>query len=422
MRLPLVAAFLLCVAVSELDRASSNAHGDVPTRAGFQSSHALEKKRDEIHALLLQLIGKFSSVMNLEVDSELYQEIRNEFAAVLEEYSAMEISCAGRVELVHAAILGAFRLRGNVVKDTLAKGDLKQVNRTSVTECAYWGLDLLEAILSAPVYAVTGSECGTSDVLNMPLAGRTALRLAAELWMLEVAQILMENGGSVCHCGGRRCGNDFEGVACGCVDVLLPAVWNGDEDMTALLVQSVRETHRTSSFASHLREETRLCHVFNEACGSTSTAVSPFQAAYLHCVLLSVCAVYDYLTSIAGPHCPVKLDSSVVHLALQHGGALCPGFQPPTLPVTSTNLNITPRHEVSSSKTTRQLGWSPRWAWRASRRSRVSGWAVYSDFNVGRVGCDLPRIKVEDLEEDAFKVYEQLRYMYMCMYYVVIDG
>lgn len=414
MRLCLVAAFLLCVAVSELDRASSNAHSDVATKAGLESSHAREKQRQEAHVRLLQIIERFSSVMSLEIDGELYQEIRNEFAAVLEEYDALGITCAGRVELIHAAILGSFRLQGNVVKDTLAKGDLKHVSRASVTDYAYWGLDLLKSILSAPIYG--GSECSTRDVLNTPHGGRTALRLAAELRMLKVVQVLVESGGSVFHCGSGRCGDDLERVACGCVKVLLPAVWNGDKEMAALLVEGIRETHRTSSYANHLQEENWLCDVFNKVCGNSSTAVSLLQAAYLHCMLLSVWAVYDYLISTAGPRCSVNLDSNILHLALQHKETLCPGFQLPTLdlPGTSTNSNSSPHkksHVASSSKTTRQLGWGPRWTQRISKRTEASGWAVYSDFNVGRVGCDLPRVRVEDLEEDTFKLYEQLRYV-----------
>ena len=44
-----------------------------------------------------------------------------------------------------------------------------------------------------------------------------------------------------------------------------------------------------------------------------------------------------------------------------------------------------------------------------SVRSRRSGWAVYSDFTVGRRGCDLPKLKLEDLENDAFKLLDNLQ-------------
>lgn len=414
--LVVVFLLLLCLPPSELERPTTNTHGDdVPYKAGLQSSHAQEDRRNEPHVRLLRLIEAFSSVMSLEIDGELYQELKNEFETVLEEYNALGITCAGRVELIHAAILGAFRLQGNVIKDTLANGELKQVNRTSITEYAYWSLDFLKSILTAPM---SGSECGISDTLSTPHEGRTALRLAIELRMLKVVQELIQKGGSVFHCGNKECGNDLEGVVCGFVDVLLPAVWNVDEEMIALLIREIITAQRTSSVSYHLQQENWLCHVLNKICGNTSTTVSPFQAAYLHCVLLSVCTAYDYLTSITGPHCQVNLDSTTVHLALHHGALVCPGFQLPTFAGTTTNLNYPIHkklHGVPSSETPVKLGWGPRWAQRMSKSTQASGWAVYSDFSVGRVGCDLPRVRVQDLEGEAFRVYEQLRYARMYM-------
>ena len=34
---------------------------------------------------------------------------------------------------------------------------------------------------------------------------------------------------------------------------------------------------------------------------------------------------------------------------------------------------------------------------------------MYSDFTVGRRGCDLPKLKLEDLENDAFKLLDNLQ-------------
>ena len=108
-------------------------------------------RSDEQEILLSELIQRFSSVLSLATDGDLYREIHNEFTNLLEEYVARNPPCSHVSRLLHAAILGVFRLHNGAIKDSLASNAALQVNRSTIADYAHWSLDIVNILLSQTV-------------------------------------------------------------------------------------------------------------------------------------------------------------------------------------------------------------------------------------------------------------------------------
>ena len=170
------------------------------------------------------------------------------------------------------------------------------------------------------------SICSTADIFNRPYTGKTALRLSVELRLLKVSKLLIEKGATIIS-SAESLDIESENVhdihARDFVYLILPAIKNDDADMTSLIVKLMKASKQYLSCSDC------MCTALNTVCDRTSTdsEFSPLQVAYLHCVLLSTCEVYEYLVAETGPSCVLNLDSNTVSLVLKHATPVCPGLQ-----------------------------------------------------------------------------------------------
>ena len=321
-----VNVLLLCLGLltSYFGSCTCTSSAQSPEEAKFEPT---ARNADEQEVLLSELIQRFSSVLSLATDGDLYREIHNEFTNLLEEYVARNPPCSHVSRLLHAAILGVFRLHNGVTKDSLASNAALQVNRSTIADYARWSLDLVNILLSQ-----TGSDdrdggnCSTADVFNRLYAGRTALRLSVELRLLEVSKLLIDKGATVISTTESldiESENVHDVHACDFAYLILPAIKNDDAEMTSLIVRLMKASKQYLSCSDC------MCTALNTVCDRTATdsEFSPLQVAYLHCVLLSTCEVYEYLVTEAGPSCVLNIDSNTVSLVLKHATPVCPGLQ-----------------------------------------------------------------------------------------------
>lgn len=264
---------------------------------------------------LENLILSFSSVLSLEKDRPLYNDITENLTPILGDYLSLNPTCHELVGLVHASILGVFKLQNGAIKDSLASGSSQEVRRFTISQYAHWSMDVLKVILSH----MKDSACSTTELWSGHYDGRTALMISSELRLLNVAELLIENGAlSVIH------ENRYEDTVCDIVFTLLPAIKNDDTEMASLLLEHVKGLKSSPSLSE------LTCRVLKSMCSNSGRdyTFSLFQVAYLHCVLLSSCEVFEYLSTAVDPQCVVlPVDSEVVKLVLSHTEPVCPGVQ-----------------------------------------------------------------------------------------------
>ena len=426
--------FLVCIAVFSVPTTTTSSHvqasatGSATDNDGGRNTpvpgtNATAHESGTTHARLLDIVERYSLVMNLEVDAALYHGLKTDSVAVLKEYRAQGSSREEAIELLHAGIRGVFKLRGSVVKDALASGKLSQADRTTIIEHAHWSLEIFKSILSTLADVEYGNRWSVhvSDVLNGSHAGKTALCLAVELKLLDVVQEVIGAGASVCHCGRGECKDGSRGMASSCLAVLLPAVLNADKAMFSLLIAEVESFFTLDSISGRPKLDEWLCDIFNEL-GENS--LSLFQTAYLQCVLVSVCAIYDYIIHRAGHHCSLNLKNSKVDLVLHlpYTEPQCHAIhQHSSLVIDLTSANFHPPKRSHSPQRSYLYSaspngvrkpwkqWAPWWYIDVSDRTRASGWSLYSDFSVGRGGCDLPRVRVDELGGNTFRLHKYLK-------------
>ena len=281
---------------------------DANRSRSLSSKFDLPEQQPNVTVRLLDLIHKFSSVLSLETEAGLMDEVRSALPRVLEDFKAQVPSCGEIAEVLRSAVVGVFRLSSGVTKDCLARGKFEEVNRRDVFNHAYWQMDVLRSLLSLPVSTMTNGSCSISELINAPLHGKSILQLSVELRMIEPTQLFLDKGASVCAIEMAQSGESVENVACECVEILKAAVSNGDREMCELIAKEILRRR------NYLHQSKVFCDVINSLCKTSSQDFSPFQIAYLHCTLLNVCEVYDYLTSLAGPNCAVNSNTTSMQL------------------------------------------------------------------------------------------------------------
>ena len=329
---------------------------------------------------MLQLIENYTFVMDLQFDGELQTSISSDFSSALENYLRTTRREERDHSIVHRALLGAFRLRGNAVKDRLASGKLLTIRRAQFDSTAKWWLDLLEMIV----------QSGGFDVNSIDAEGITRmspLELAIKLRMTGAVLVLLDHGARLC----------VSSASLDCSDALQYAVVNQDLKIISLLVETFRRERLLTKRSLPVSDET--C---NDFClfltrKGRSGSFSSLEIAYNHCQFGLSCTALQFLlshtsncsfTEDQGPWWSSKIDSSKQKNSLQ----ICP--------------------ESSFSKRSPHLrnasvvfgGWLPEWA-AVTGAAQTRGWAAYGDWRLGREGCDLPRFNIGQLSAEKFQKF-----------------
>lgn len=284
---------------------------------GWNGVRSSDSSLQTLSGRLESLINSFTSVLSLDIDASLYRDTIRDFTSLLDDYFSLLPSCEESLRLVHAAILGVFQLQNGAVKDRLARVN-EEINRDMTFDLAHWSMDILKIILFHPKFNVTedGINCSSSELWSGQQDGRTTLELAVELRLLNVAKLLIEIGAFPLNDEIEHFSN---GLLCNVACLFQLAIKNGDVEMTVTLIEHLKKS--TSQFGV-------LCGILNEVCDRTcGSDFSPFQFAYLHCILLSSCKTLDILTASVGHQCVPDVDSEAVKVIVNHTEQHCPRVQ-----------------------------------------------------------------------------------------------
>ena len=322
--------------------------------------------------------------MDLGFDGELQSGISGNFSSTLERYLRLTRQEERDHSIIHQALLGAFRLRGNAIKDRLALGKLLTISRSRFDSAAEWWLDLLRMIVESGRFDVNSIGACDKDMTLM-----SPLELAVKLRMTGAVSVLLEHSARVC----------LSTAPLDCSDALQSAVINQDNDIISLLVETFRKEQPIVKRSPHESEQTSddLCLFLTRK--GRNNSFSSLEIAQTHCQLGLSCTALQLLLSHT-LNCSFAEDQSpwwnsgidsLKHNSLQ----ICPA---------SSFSERSPRLRSGFQSTSAVFGhWLPQWAAAVSSGTRGWGWAVYNDWRLGRSGCDLPRINIGQLSAEKFK-------------------
>ena len=330
-----------------------------------------------VHEELLRLIENYTFVMDLEFDGKLLSGISSDLSSALKSYLRMTTWGERDHSIIHQALLGAFRLRGNTIKDCLAAGKLLTMSRAEFGRTAEWWLDLLKMIVQSGGFDLNG--VGSDKTTSV-----SPLELAVRLQMTGATSWLLEHGARLC--------SSFAPLEC--TDALQYAVVNQDIHSTSLLVEAFRKEQLDPS----LRTSEGACWFLTRK--GRNISFSSLEIAQTHCQLGLSCTTLGYIHSLLGHalNCSFVEDrnlwwNSEINLLKENSLRICPVNTFSEADAFSEG----PQHLQSDSSLFGR--WLPQWAvvdgsW---------GWAVYEGWHLGKSGCDLPRININQLSVEMFK-------------------
>ena len=314
-----------------------------PPRPGTPGSN-LRTRELLVHQELLQLIDNYTFVMDLEFDGELRSGISGNFSSTLERYLRLTRQEERDHSIIHQALLGAFRLRGNAIKDRLASGKLLTISKARFDSTAEWWLDLLEMIVQSGGFDVNSiGACDEDMTLIM-----SPLELAVKLRMTGAVSVLLGHSARVC----------LSTAPLECSDALQSAVINQDNDIISLLVKAFRKEQPIMMRSLHESEQTSddLCLFLTRK--GRNNSFSSLEIAQTHCQLGLSCTALQLLLSHTS-NCSFAEDQSpwwnsgidsLKHNSLQ----ICPA---------SSFSERSPRLQSGFQSTSAVFGhWLPQWA------------------------------------------------------------
>jgi hypothetical protein len=314
--------------------------------------------------VLSSLIDNFTSVMDLDVDSELYGTVTSRFEAVVKSTTSEHGNPPIREMsgLLHLSLLGAYNVQSHTIKDKLSRSETLTLQGRVVDFIAPWSSQLLQFLL----------EYNVVDVNNSSRFTLTPLELAIKLQNHEAAKMLVDRGGAVCQ--------SF--VPLKCSNALHYAAINGNERdvqfvMTTVQTEYLRNSNQTMSTSM-------LQSLLADTSGYDSTfPYSPLYISSIHCATGLSCTIYSYLSQ---------------HLTSVH----------PVLPLPPRIL-----HSQTCSCDDVMDGRDAQRRWYVNP-NQLSGWSSYCSFRVGKSSrCDLPRVNIRqsDFSQQFERLFVRLGYV-----------
>lgn len=334
-----------------------------------------------------QLVDDFTYVMHLETDRDLYNRIRSSFSSELKDYLSMvdseSATDTNTWSLVQQVLMGAFKLRAHVIKDSLASGRMVTVSRRDFASVANWSLDLLQEVVLSTHLDLRNQE-------NRGV-GLSPLELAVKLQMTAAASLLLENGAVVCS----------SLFPLNCSDALHYAVINEDRLTVSLIMGTLRE--EVKRVGGELKQV--LCSIVSEK--GRNVAFSPLEIAHLHCLSSLSCVAYETLLTDVNMGCVLNATPDTGNFFTAVTSTRARKLFSPTQTVgTKFEFGYSIRSPLNGPS-----HWLPRWAM-LGYQGRRSGWGVYNHFRVGQEGCDLPRVNFRQLSPHQLEAFfGKLRYI-----------
>lgn len=372
---------------------------------------------------LLDLIEEFSNAIDLEVDRTLYESTTERFSSLLNDYMQQYNSHKNidvqltfdldrrKVEsdlghLLHKALLGAFSLRMNSIKDWLrgSRDEELSVEPCHRENIANWSLTLVKAILH--FYSPTTESAGI----------HTSLKLAVKLQLIEAMELILQRVTTV-NSGTKQCNLQFiDALQCAIISQNLPSI---------LILISAHVAELETTLTDVQGRPAAICRCLTRE--GSEMPLSPWAIADLQCTMGLSCEAAQYLWSVVNtdcrPYAVSEASSSYVPTASNAGkdrflskvqkillssptqtcSACCPEHRCNKVVGGGTGEW---RHRDGNPKHT----WLPRPLADLSPGAQRSGWAVYSNNLLGRDQCDLPRVKASSLSaEDFNSIFVNLR-------------
>ena len=309
--------------------------------------------------VLSSLIDNFTSVMDLDIDTELYSTVTSRFETVLKSTTSenRNLPITEMSGLLHLSLLGAYKVQSHTIKDKLSRSETLTFQGGMVDSIAPWSSQLLQFLL----------EYNVVDVNNSSRYALTPLELAIKLQNFEAAKMLVHRGGTVCQ--------SFSPLKCS--NALHYAAINGNKRD----VQFVMSTVQTEYL--HCSNETMtallLQSLLADTSGYDSTFLySPLYISSINCATGLSCAVYSSLSQHLTPdHQLFPLPPRMLHsqTCSYYGDVMDDGGD------TQRRWHVNPNHS--------------------------SGWSSYDSFRVGKNSrCDLPRVNIH--QSDFSLEFERL--------------
>lgn len=303
--------------------------------------------------VLSDLIWNFTYVMDLQLDSELFNSTTSAFESAL-SLATYEESLPMLSELLHLALLGAYKVQCHTIKDKLSRSRVMAVQGSQIHSIAPWNTQLLQYILKYMEPSVPST------------ASCSALELAIKLQNLEAAKMIVERGGKFCESfGPPKCNN-----------ALHFAVINNNQRDLEYIINSIKvEYLRSHTLDTEMNLSSFQSLLLDTLAYDSTFLYSPLQISNLHCVVGLSCVTYSYLISYLSPdHQKLSLPPKVLHTQ--------------TCLADGVDIDEDDRKSYVNTKET-------------------SGWKSYNGLKVGKDNrCDLPRLSVR--ESDFFQQFERL--------------
>lgn len=307
--------------------------------------------------VLSSLINNFTSVMDLDVDSELYSTVTSRFEAVVKSTTSEHgnppiLEMSG---LLHLSLLGAYKVQSHTIKDKLSRSETLMLQSSMIDSIAPWSSQLLQLLL----------EYNVVDINNSSRFTLTPLELAIKLQNHEAAKMLVDRGGAVCQ--------SFAPLKCS--NALHYAIINGnkrDVQFIMITVQAEYLHHSNQTMTASM-----LQSLLADTSGYDSTfPYSPLYISSIHCATGLSCTVYSYLSQhLTSVHAVLPLPPRMLHSQTCSCDDIMDGGD------AQRRWYVNPNH--------------------------LSGWSSYGSFRVGKNNqCDLPRVSVR--QSDFSQAFERL--------------
>ena len=299
--------------------------------------------------VLSSLIDKFTSVLDLDIDGELYNTVTSRFETVLRlttsERGIPPDPIAEMSGVLHLSLLGAYKVQSHTIKDKLSKSETLTLEGGVIDSIAPWSSQLLQLLL----------EYNVVDVNNSSRFALTPLELAVKLQNFEAAKMLVDRGGTVCQ--------SFAPLKCS--NALHYAVINGNQRGVQFVMSTIQAEYL--HYSKQTVTALLLQLLLTDTSGYDSTfPYSPLYISSIHCATGLSCTVFSYLSQHLSP------DHQVLHL-------------PPRM-LHSQTCSYDDVMDGGDAQVQRRWYVNP---------NHLSGWNSYDTFSVGKNSrCDLPRVNV----------------------------
>ena len=315
--------------------------------------------------ILSSLIDNFTSVMDLDVDSELYSTVTSRFETVLKSTTSENgnLPITETSGLLHLSLLGAYKVQSHTIKDKLSRSKILTLQGSKVDSIAPWSSQLLQFLL----------EYNVVDINSSSRFALTPLELAIKLQIFEAAKMLVHRGGTVCR--------SFSPLKCS--NALHYAAINGNERDVQFVMSTVQTEYLR--YSNQTMTVSLLQSLLADTSGYDSTfPYSPLYISSIHCATGLSCTVYSYFS--------------------QH---LTPDHQVLPLPPRMLHSQTCSYDDVMNDGGDTQRRWHV-------NPNHLSGWSSYSSFQVGKNSrCDLPRVNVHqsDFSQEFERLFIDLGYV-----------